>query len=107
MSWLFGLGGNGGGPRPQNPLIATSGKWLARCVGLYAAIFWTPDVWTIWEDDIAEAIVARYDGTAAFALFWLLKLAAYPLVFFAVSLGLGVAFVALVMGVMTNLFRCR
>ncbi|MEM7729678.1 MAG: hypothetical protein AAF311_10440 [Pseudomonadota bacterium] len=107
MNWLFGMGGNGGGQRPPNALIATSGKWLASCVGLYAAVFWTPDVWAVWDDDIAGAILARYEGMLAVALFWLLKLAAYPLMFFAVRLILGVVFVTLVMGVMSSLFRRR
>lgn len=107
MNWLFGMGGNGGGQNPPNPLIAGSGKWLASCVGLYAAIFWTPDVWAIWEADIVDAILKRYSGNTAAILFWVLKLAAYPLMFFAVRMVLGVAFVALVMGVMSNLFRRR
>ncbi|MDX8353970.1 hypothetical protein [Cognatiyoonia sp. IB215182] len=102
MNWLMGIGG--GGQRPPNPLIASSGKWLATCVGIYAAIFWTPDAWGAWEDTITTAILARYDGNAASFVYWLLKIAAYPLMFFAVRMGLGIAFVSLVIWIMTNVF---
>ncbi|MEL6416235.1 MAG: hypothetical protein AAFQ15_14955 [Pseudomonadota bacterium] len=103
MNWLMGFGG-GGGQKPPNPLIATSGKWLSTCVGIYAAIFWTPDAWMVWEDTIIRAIQARYDGNLAVAIYWLLKLAAYPLMFFAVRMVLGIAFVSLVMWIMMRTF---
>jgi len=94
----------GGGGKPPNPLIATSGRWLSTCIGIYAAIFWTPDAWVVWEDAIVEAILARYQNGAATFIYWVLKIAAYPLMFFAVRMGLGIAFLSLVMWVMTSLF---
>lgn len=103
MNWMMGLGG-GGGNRAPNPLIASSGKWLSTCVGVYAAIFWTPDVWSAWEDVIVAAILARYEGGAASFVYWLVKIAAYPLMFFAVRMGLGIAFISLVMWIMTKVF---
>lgn len=103
MNWLMGLGGGSGGKGP-NPLIAGSGKWLATCVGIYAAIFWTPDAWVAWENAILHAIHARYDGGSAAFVYWLLKLGAYPLVFFAVRMGLGIAFVSLVMWIINRFF---
>lgn len=106
MSWLFGLGG-GGGQKPPNPLIASSGKWLATCVGIYAAIFWTPDVWVAWEDTIIGAIRERYDENATVFFYWLLKLGAYPLMFFAVRMGLGIAFMSLVMWIMMRFFGSK
>lgn len=102
MNWLMGFGG-GGGQKPPNPLIATSGRWLSTCIGVYAAIFWTPDAWTAWEDAIVYAILARYQNGAAAFIYWVLKIAAYPLMFFAVRMGLGIAFISLVMWVMTSL----
>lgn len=107
MSWLMGLGGGGGGGKPPNPLIATSGKWLATFIAIYASIFWTPDLWSYFEDALLRAIYARYEGAGAAFVYWLLKIAAYPLMFFAVRMGLGVGFVSLVMGVMTQLFGGR
>ena len=103
MNWLMGLCGGGGGKAPK-PLIATSGKWLATFVGIYAAIFWTPDAWAAWENTILRAIHARYDGGIAAFVYWLLKLGAYPLVFFAVRMGLGIAFVSLVMWIINRFF---
>ena len=104
MNWMMGLGGNGGGGKPPSPLIAGSGKWLATCVGVYAAIFWTPDLWAALEGQIYAAIWARYDGVAATAIYWLLYIAAYPLMFFATRMLLGLAFVSLVMGVLLKAF---
>lgn len=104
MNWLMGMGGAG---RAPNPLIATSGKWLATCVAVYATIFWTPDVWDAWETTILRAVHDRYDGTIATVISWLLMLGAYPLMFFAVRMGLGVVFVSIVMGVMMKLFGGR
>ena len=102
MNWLMGMGG--GGQKAPNPLIATSGKWLSTCAGVYAAIFWTPDAWVAWEDTIVEAILARYQDGGAFFVYWLLKIAAYPAMFFAVRMGLGIAFLSLVMWIMTKVF---
>lgn len=107
MSWMMGLGGNGGGGKPPSPLIAGSGKWLATCIGVYAAIFWTPDLWNVFEDQISTAIWARYDDMPATVIFWLLYFAAYPSMFFAVRMGLGLAFVSIAMGVLTKLFVGR
>ncbi len=107
MSWLMGFGGGSGGGKPPSPLIASSGKWLATCIGVYAAIFWTPDLWNAFEGQIIDAIYKRYEHEAALIIYWLLYLAAYPLMFFAVKMGLGLAFVSLAMGVLTNLFRGR
>ena len=77
---------------------------MATCIGVYAAIFWTPDVWNAWEEVIVRAILARYEGTAATLIYWLLKVAAYPLMFFAVKMGLGIGFLSLVVGMTTKLF---
>ncbi len=107
MSWMMGLGGNGGGGKTPSPVIAGSGKWLATCIGVYAAIFWTPDLWNVFEDQIHAAIWARYDDMPATVIFWLLYFAAYPLMFFAVRMGLGLAFVSIAMGVLTKLFGGR
>lgn len=103
MSWMMGLGGNGGGGKPPNPLIAGSGKWLATCIGVYAAIFWTPDLWGALDGKIQTAIWARYDDLAAEAIYWLLYVATYPLMFFAVRMGLGIAFVSLATWIVINL----
>lgn len=105
MTWLMGLGG--GGQKAPSPLIATSGKWLATFIGAYAAIFWTPNVWVLWEDTIIRAILARYEGNLAAVVYWLLKIGAYPLMFFGVRMGLGIAFVSLVMWLMTKVFGRR
>ncbi|MGJ8530138.1 hypothetical protein [Maritalea sp.] len=106
MSWLMGLGG-GGGQKAPNPLIAGSGKWLATCVGAYATLFWTPDLWAALDITIQQAILARYEGNAATLVYWLLKIAAYPLMFFTVRMGLGIAFVSLTMWVMMRFFGGR
>lgn len=100
MNWLMGLGGGGAGQKAPSPLIATSGKWLATCVGIYAAVFWTVDAWMLLEGTIVDAIQARYEGNTVVFLYWLLKLGAYPLMFFSVRMGLGIAFVSLVMWIM-------
>lgn len=105
MSLFFGAASGGGGGRPSNPLIATSGKWLSICVGLYAAVFWTVDVWTFFEPQILDAIHARYDGGGATFIYWLLRIAAYPLMFFAVQMSLGITFVSLVTWIVFRLFR--
>ncbi|MEP2640810.1 hypothetical protein, partial [Roseobacter sp.] len=55
----------------------------------------------------AGVILARYDGTAAALIYWLRKIAAYPLMFFAVKMGLGISFLSFVVGVMTKLFAGR
>ncbi|WP_195819425.1 hypothetical protein [Roseobacter sp. MH60115] len=102
MNFFGGMFGGGG--KPPSPLIASSGKWLATCIGIYAAIFWVPDVWMAWEDTIVRAILARYEGTAAAIIYWLLKIAAYPLMFFAVKMALGIGFLSFVMSIMLNLF---
>lgn len=106
MNWLFGAGPSQGSQNP-NPLIAASGKWLATCIAIYAAIFWTPDLWAACEEGILKAIYARYDGMSAAFVYWLLKIAAYPLMFFAVRMGLGVAFVGLTMVVMVYAFGAK
>ncbi|MEM9238472.1 MAG: hypothetical protein AAGB07_00725 [Pseudomonadota bacterium] len=103
MNWLMGMGGGGG--RPPNPLIATSGKWLSTCVGIYAAVFWTPDAWVAWEQDIILALRARYEDGAVAVFYWLLKIGAYPAMFFGVRMVLGIAFISLVMWVMTKVFE--
>jgi hypothetical protein len=77
---------------------------VATCLGVFAAFCWTPDAWTAWEETIVEAILARYEDGAAFFVYWLLKIGSYPLMFFAVRLGLGIAFISLVMWLMTSLF---
>lgn len=100
MNWLMGLGGGGAGQKAPSPLIATSGKWFATCIGFYAAVFWTVDAWILLEQPIVDAIQSRYEGNAAFFLYWLLRIGAYPLMFFAVRMGLGIAFVSLVMWIM-------
>ncbi len=105
MNWLFGAAG-GGGSQP-NPLIATSGKWLSTCVGIYAAVFWTVDLWNFFEPLLLDAIYARYDGAGAAFVYWLLKVAAYPLMFFAVRMALGLAFVSLATWVIFHLFGVR
>lgn len=107
MSWLLGMGSGGGGGKPPNPMIAGSGKWLSIFVGLYAAVFWTVDIWEFLEPQIIDMIHDRYEGMLAEALYWILRLAAYPLVFFAVKMTLGIVFVSLVMGVMTKIFGGR
>ena len=84
MSWMMGLGGNGGGGKPPTPLITGSGKWLATFISLYAAIFWTVDVWDLLEPHLVTMIHDRYDGELAAAIYWLLRIAAYPLMFFGV-----------------------
>ena len=105
MNWLMGMGGGGG--NAPNPLIATSGKWLATCVAVYGTIFWTPDLWMALEGSILRAIHARYDGGAAAFVYWLLKIGAFPLMFFAVRMGLGIAFVSLVMWIMMRFFGSK
>lgn len=107
MNWLFGATGGGNGAPAPNPLIATSGKWLSTCVGIYAAVFWTVDVWTLLEPQILDAIYARYEGSAATFIYWLLKIAAYPLMFFAVRMGLGLVFISLVTWIIFRLFGKR
>ena len=107
MSWMMGLGGGGNGGKAPNPLIATSGKWLATCIALFAMVFWTPDLWSAFEETIYLAIRARYAPETTFILFWLLAIAAYPLMFFAVRMGLGLIFVGLVFGLITKLFGPR
>lgn len=99
MNWLMGLGG-GTGQKAPNPLITTSGKWLATCIGIYAAVFWTVDAWMLLEEPIVDAIQSRYERNAAVFLYWLLKIGAYPLMFFAVRMGLGIVFISLVMWIM-------
>ena len=108
MKGFFGVAGGGGpgGPQP-NPLIATSGKWFANVVGLWAAIFLTPDLWTMTEGMIWAAISARYDGLWAEAVYWLLKIAAYPLTFFGVRLSIGLAFVSAAMWLLLHVFGGR
>lgn len=107
MNWLLGATGGGNGGSAPNPLIATSGKWLSTCVGLYAAVFWTVDIWTFLEPQILEAIDTRYEGSVAAFIYWLLRIAAYPLVFFAVRMGLGLAFVSLATWIIFKLFGKR
>lgn len=107
MIGMFGAtggGSGGGGGKPPNPLIAASGRWLATCIAVYATIFWTPDVWEHLEPSLSRAIAARYDGFGANLVYWLLKIAAYPLMYFGVRMGLALAFMGLAMGVMLKLF---
>lgn len=106
MSWMMGLGG-GGGTKAPSPLVAGSGKWFATCVGVYAAVFWTVDIWVLFEPQIIRAITSRYDGNWAAAFYWLLKIAAYPLMFFAVRMVLGIVFVSLVMWIMMRVFGSK
>jgi hypothetical protein len=103
MSLMMGMGGGGGG-KPPSPLIAGSGKWLSTFVGLYAAVFLTVDVWAFFEPRILDMIYARYEGGLANALYWVLRLAAYPAMFFAVKMGVGIVFVSAVMWIMSRLF---
>lgn len=107
MSLFFGAAGGGGGGSQPNRLIATSGKWLSICVGLYAAVFWTVDIWTFLEPQILEAIYTRYEGSVAAFIYWLLRVAAYPLVFFAVQMSLGITFVSLVTWIVFRVFGKR
>ena len=107
MSLMMGMFGGGGGGKPPSPLIAGSGKWLSTFLGLYAAVFWTVDVWAFLEPHLLEMIYARYDGGWADLILWVLWLAAYPAMFFAVRMGLGLAFVSLAMWIMTSLFGNR
>lgn len=102
----MGLGNNGGSKSPS-PLIAGSGKWLSIFVGLYAAVFWAVDIWAFAEPTIIEMIHDRYEGGLAQAIYWLLRLAAYPLVFFAVKMGLGLAFVSIATWIVFKLFTSR
>lgn len=103
MSFMMGMGSGGGG-KPPSPLIAGSGKWLSTCVGLYAAVFWTVDVWALLEPGMLDMIYARYDGTWAQLIYWGLWLAAYPAMFFAVKMILGITFVSLTMWILTRVF---
>lgn len=106
MNWLFGAMG-GRNAQPPNPLVASSGKWLTTCLGIYTALFWTPDAWAVNEPWIIDAILARYqDGWATF-VYWVLRIAAYPLMFFATKLTLGVAFVSIVLFISLHLFSGR
>ncbi len=107
MSWLMGLGGGSGGGKPPSPLIASSGKWLATCIGVYAAIFWTPDLWNAFGGQIIDAIYKRYEHEAALIIYWLLYLAAYPLMFFAVRFGLRLVAVSGLFAIITNMFGSR
>lgn len=106
MNWLFGAMGGRNAP-PPNPLIASSGKWLTTCVGVYAAIFWTPDAWAAWEPSIIAAIQDRYRDGWAMMVYWVLRIAAYPLMFFATKLTLGVSFVSIVLFISLKLFGGR
>lgn len=96
-----------GGGSPHKPLIHASGKWLAVVIAVFATVFVTPDLWQAVEPLIIESILARYSGGLAEAIYWVLRLAAYPLVFFGALMALGVIFVSLVMGVMMKLFGGR
>ena len=107
MSLFFGAASSGGGGSQPNRLIATSGKWLSICVGVYAAVFWTVDIWTFLEPQILDAIYARYEGAGAAFIYWLLRIAAYPLMFFAVQMSLCLAFVSLVTWIVFRLFGKR
>lgn len=102
MSGATGRGGQNG-----SPFIHSSGKWLAIVIAGVASVFVTPDLWRSFEPLIIENILARYQGGLAEAIYWALRLAAYPLVFFAVRMTLGVVFVTLVMGVVMKLFGGR
>lgn len=103
MSWMMGLGGGGGGKQPS-PLIVGSGKWLSIFVGLYASLFWTVDVFEFFEPRLLDMIYDRYDGVWAQVIYWVLWLAAYPAMFFAVKLVLGITFVSLAMWILTHVF---
>ncbi|WP_461429335.1 hypothetical protein [Gymnodinialimonas sp.] len=80
---------------------------MSAFVGFYAAVFWTPDVWAALEPSIIDAILARYQDGWATLIYWLLRIAAYPLMFFTTMLVLGVAFVSIVLFVMLKLFGGR
>lgn len=107
MSWLLGMGSGGSGRKPPNQMIATSGRWLATCIAGFATVFWTPDVWMYLDDSIFNALRVRYDETVTVFVYWSLWLASYPLMYFSVRMGLGLAFVTLVMGALTRMFGGR
>jgi hypothetical protein len=107
MSWMMGLGGGGGGGKQPSPLIATSGKWLATFIALYATIFWTVDLWRVLEPRLVVMIYDRYDGGLALFIYWLLRLAAYPLMFFGVRLVLGLVSVSTLLAAITKFFGRR
>lgn len=108
MKWMMGaLGGGNQGAAQPNPLIATSGKWLATVIALFSTIFWTPDWWMFAESWIVDAIYARYSGMSAKTVYWALKIVAYPLTFFGTRMLLGLVFVSLVLGVTLKLFGGR
>ncbi len=107
MNVFGGFLGGGGGGKPPNPLIATSGKWLSICVGLYCAAFFTVDLWEAAEPRILDMIYERYEGNMAWIVYWLLRLAAYPMVFFAVKFGLGLAFVSIVTWIVAKVTSFR
>lgn len=106
MNWLFAAMGGKNTP-PPNPLIASSGKWMTTFVGVYTGLFWTPDAWLALEPMIVEAISERYEDGWATLVYWLLRIAAYPLMFFATKLILGVTFVSLVLFITLKFFGGR
>ena len=101
------MSGPSGGSQGGNRLIQSAGKWLAYVFAAVTAVFATPDLWAAWEPVIVQNIYARYSGGLAESIYWGLRLASYPLVFFTVSMTLGVVFVSLVMGIMMKLFGGR
>ncbi len=98
------MSGPSGGGQGGNRLIQSAGKWLAYVIAAVTAVFATPDLWTAWEPMIVQNIYTRYNGGLAETIYWGLRFAAYPLVFFTVSMTLGVVFVSLVLGIMLKLF---
>lgn len=104
MNWMLGMGpGRSGGSQGDSRVLTTSGRWLATIISAFAMILLTPDLWSMTEDWAAGMISRRYSGFWAQAMFWAMKLGAYPLVFFATRMGIGLFFTSTAIGVALKL----
>lgn len=105
MSWMMGVGrGGGGAGGGDGRLLPSSAKWFAIIVAVIVSILFTPDIWSLVERPAAGWVGERYSGFWAKAMFWALKLGAYPLVFFGVRLLIALAYLGLSIGAAFRLF---
>ncbi len=99
MRGLFGGFGFGGGGAPKDDrVLTTSGKWLATVIAAFVMIILTPDLWGWGKDWVIDLIANRYSGVWADIMFWAIKLGAYPLVYFATRMSIGLIFMGTALG---------